>query len=108
MYVLLTDDGSGQVYIGQAIHLRKRLFQHRSKPKLTWRRAVIIKRDTSHGFNSAEIGYLEGRLSAEIGAIPGVEVIEGLKSHDATLPPHHMLALDALLPGVFAALRSPG
>lgn len=108
VYVLLTDDGSGQVYVGQAVHLRKRLLQQRSKPKLQWRRAVAIKRDTSHGFNSAEIGYLEGRLAAEIGAIPGVKVIEGLKNLDTTLPSHHMLALDALLPGVFAALRLAG
>jgi hypothetical protein len=108
VYLLLTDDGSGQVYVGQGVHLRKRLFQHRCKPRLEWRRAVAVKRDTSHGFNSAEIGYLEGRLAAEIGAIPGVELIEGLKSHDTTLPSHHMLALDALLPGVFAALRLAG
>lgn len=108
VYVLLGDDGGGQVYVGQAVHLRKRLLQHRSKPKLEWRRAVVIQRDTSHGFNSAEIGYLEGRLAAEIGAIPGVLVIEGLKSLDTTLPSHHMLALDALLPGVFAALRLAG
>lgn len=108
VYVLVSDDGSGQVYIGQAINLRQRLLQHRAKPKLEWRRAVAMQRDTSHGFNSAEIGYLEGRLAAEIGAVPGVQVIEGLKSLDTTLPPHHMLALDALLPGVFAALRLAG
>lgn len=108
VYVLLSDDGSGDVYVGQAVHLRKRLLQHRSKPKLAWRRAAAVKRDTSHGFNSAEIGYLEGRLAAEIGAISGVTVIEGLRSHDTTLPAHHMLALDALLPGVFAALRVTG
>jgi Restriction Enzyme Adenine Methylase Associated len=108
VYVLLTDDGSRQVYVGQAVHLRKRLFQHRSKPKVEWRRAVAMKRDTTHGFNSAEIGYLEGRLAAEIGAIPGVHVIQGLKNLDTTLPSHHMLALDALLPGVFAALRLAG
>lgn len=108
VYVLLSDDGSGQVYVGQAVNVRKRLFQHRSKPKLPWRRAVGITRDTTHGFNSAEIGYLEGRLAAEIGAIPEVHVIEGQKNLDTTLPPHHMLALDALLPGVFAALRLAG
>lgn len=108
VYLLLTDDGSGQVYVGQAVHMRKRLFQHRAKPKLEWRRAVAIKRDTSHGFNSAEIGYLEGRLAAEIGAIPGVNLIQGLTSQDTTLPSHHMLALDALLPGVFGALRLAG
>ena len=108
VYVLLTDDGSGQAYVGQAVHLRKRLLQHRSKQKLDWRRAVAIKRDTSHGFNSAEIGYLEGRLASEIAAIPGVTVVEGLKNQDKTLPPHLMLSLDALLSSMLAALRLAG
>jgi hypothetical protein len=108
VYVLLTDDGSGQVYVGQAVNLRQRLQQHHAKPRLDWRRAVAIKRDTSHGFNSAEIGYLEGRLSSEIAAIPGVVVVEGLKSQDNTLPPHLMLSLDALLVSMLAALRLAG
>lgn len=108
VYVLRSDDGSGRVYVGQAVHLRSRLFQHRAKLKLDWRQAVVMKRDTSHGFNSAEIGYLEGRLAAELGAIPGVALVEGLRSHDTTLPSHHMLALDALLPGILAALRLTG
>lgn len=108
VYVLLTGDGSGQVYIGQAVSLRQRLQQHAGKPRLGWQRAVAIKRDTSHGFNSAEIGYLEGRLSSEIAAIPGVVVVEGLKSQDNTLPPHLMLSLDALLVSMMAALRLAG
>lgn len=108
VYVLRSDDGSGRVYVGQAVRLRDRLLQHRSKPRFDWRQAVAIKRDTSHGFNSAEIGYLEGRLAAEIGAIPGVVLVEGLKSQDMTLPSHHMLALDALMPGILAALRLTG
>lgn len=108
VYVLLTDDGSCQVYVGKAVDLRKRLTQHRSNEKLGWTRAVVIKRDTTYGFNSAEIGYLEGRLAAEIGAVPGVTVVEGLRSQDTTLPPHDMLTLDALLPGIWAALRVAG
>ncbi|MCA1570252.1 MAG: excinuclease ABC subunit C [Chloroflexi bacterium] len=108
VYVLRSDDGSGRIYAGQAVHLRNRLLQHRAKLKLDWHQAVVIKRDTSHGFNSAEIGYLEGRLAAELGAIPGITLVEGLRSHDTTLPPHHMLALDALLPGILAALRLTG
>jgi hypothetical protein len=108
VYVLRSNDGSGRVYVGQAVHLRNRLFQHRAKLKLDWQQAIAIKRDTSHGFNSAEIGYLEGRLAAEIAAIPKVVLIQGLRSHDTTLPSHHMLALDALLPGILAALRLTG
>lgn len=108
VYVLLTDDGSGQVYVGQAVRLRGRLQQHRSSPKLPWRRAVLIKRDTSHGFNSAEIGYLEGRLSAELGASAGMSVVKGKVDQDATLPPHMLLSLDAMLPSMVAAVRLGG
>jgi len=108
IYVLLTDDGSHRLYVGQAVDLRKRLLQHRSRPKLPWVRAVAIKRDTSHGFNSAEIGYLEGRVAAEVAAIPGVTVIEGKRDQDTTLPPHMLLSLDELLSSLLAALRLAG
>lgn len=108
IYVLLTDDGSRRLYVGQAVDLRKRLLQHRSKPRLAWTRAVVIKRDTSHGFNSAEIGYLEGRVAAEAAAIPGVTVVEGKRDQDTTLPPHMLLSLDDLLDSILAALRLAG
>ena len=108
VYVLLTSDGSGKVYVGKAVKLRQRLHEHRSEPKLPWERAVIVKRDTSHGFNSAEIGYLEGRLSAELGAVDGLTVVKGKTDHDGTLPPHMLLSLDALLPSVVAAIRLAG
>jgi predicted GIY-YIG superfamily endonuclease len=106
--VLLADDGSHQLYIGQAVSLRKRLLQHRQKPVLDWARAVVIKRDTSHGFNSAEIGYLEGRVAAEVKAIPGLQVIQGKHDQDMTLPPHMQLSLDELLFSILAALRLAG
>ena len=108
IYVLLTDDGSRRVYVGQAVALRQRLLQHRSKERLPWTRAVAIKRDTSHGFNSAEIGYLEGRVAAEVAAIPGVTVVEGKRDQDTTLPPHMLLSLDDLLSSVLAGLRLAG
>jgi hypothetical protein len=107
-YVRFTDDGSRQVYVGQAVNLRKRLLQDRRAPKLDWVQAVAIKRHTTHGFNSAEIEYLEGRLAVEIGAIAGITVVEGLRSQDAALPPHHMLALDEFLGSVLAAQRLGG
>ena len=108
IYVLLTDDGSHTVYVGKANRMRGRLFQHRSSPKLAWSRAVVIKRDTSHGFNSAEIGYLEGRVAEEIGAISGVTVIEGKRDQDNTLPSHMLISLDELLESIMAALRLAG
>jgi len=110
IYVLLTDDGSGQLYVGKSTDLRGRLRAHRSRQAQVpdWSRAVVIQRDTSHGFNSAEIGYLEGRVSSELNAIPGLAVAKGKADGDSTLPPHMMVALDALLPSVLAAMRLAG
>lgn len=108
VYVLLTNDGTGAVYVGKATGLRDRLMQHRRTPKLPWIRALLIKRDTSHGFNSAEIGYLEGRLSAELDAVDHLTVTKGKTDQDATLPAHMRLSLDALLTSMVAAVRLAG
>ena len=105
IYVLLTAGAAPDAYVGKAVELRGRLLQHRSRPRLDWQRAIAVKRDTSHGFNSAEIGYLEGRVASELRAVPGITVIEGQQTQDETLPPHLLLALDELVPSVLAALR---
>jgi RAMA domain-containing protein len=108
VYVLLTDDEHGTAYVGKATGLRDRLLQHRRTPKIPWRRALLIKRDTSHGFNSAEIGYLEGRLSAELDAVDRLSVSKGKTDQDATLPVHMQISLDALLTSMMAAVRLAG
>lgn len=108
IYVLLGRGEPLETYVGKAVDLRSRLFQHRSKPKLNWNRALVVKRDTSHGFNSAEIGYLEGRVASELRAVPGLVIIEGQRTQDETLPPHLLLAFDELVPSVLAALRLIG
>jgi hypothetical protein len=105
IYVLLGGGIPPETYVGKAVELRGRLFQHRSKPKLDWIRAITIKRDVSHGFNSAEIGYLEGRVASELRAIPGLNVVEGLQNQDETLPPHLLLTLDEFVPSILSGLR---
>jgi hypothetical protein len=54
------------------------------------------------------VGYLEGRLSAELDAIPGITVVKGKVDGDATLPPHMQMSLDALLSSILAAVRLAG
>lgn len=108
VYVLITSDGSNQVYVGQARRLRSRLLQHNVKEKLPWRRAVAVKRDTTDGFNTAEIGYLEGRVSAEINALEKITVVEGQTSGDETLPKHMMISLDSFVKSILGALRLAG
>lgn len=107
IYVLITDDGSHGVYVGKSNDLRSRVMQHKTNNVHvpTWARAMLVKRDTSNGFSSAEVGYLEGRLSAELDAISGITVVKGKTNGDATLPPHMQASLDALLSSILAAVR---
>ncbi len=108
VYVLMTTDGSGIVYVGKSVKLRSRISTHNSDPQIAWKRALVCKRDTSHGFTSADIGYLEGRLAAELAAIPGITVHRGKEDRDDTLPRHMELSLDELLGSILSAVRLAG
>jgi len=108
VYVLMTTDGSGVVYVGKSVDLRARVLNHDHNPRIDWQRALLCKRDTSHGFTSADIGYLEGRLASELGAIAGITVEQGKEDRDRTLPPHMELSLDELLSSILAAVRLAG
>lgn len=110
VYVLIADDGSRNVYVGKSTALRSRLAQHRAKNAQVseWARAILVKRDTTNGFTSADVGYLEGRLAAELDEIPGITVVKGKVDGDATLPSHMQMSLDALLSSILAAVRLSG
>ncbi|WP_434922713.1 GIY-YIG nuclease family protein [Glutamicibacter sp. PAEs-4] len=108
VYILMTSDGSNRVYVGQARRLRTRLQKHNSNEKLPWRRALAVKRDTTAGFNTAETGYLEGRIAAELNALHQITVVEGQTSGDETLPKHMMISLDAFVKSILGALRLAG
>jgi hypothetical protein len=107
---LLTDDGSNSVYVGKSTDLRSRVMQHKQANAHVpgWSRAVLVKRDTSNGFTSADVGYLEGRLSAELDAISGITVVKGKTDGDATLPAHMQMSLDSLLSSILASVRLAG
>lgn len=110
VYMLLSDDGTHEIYIGKSTNLRSRLQHHKQKNSQVpgWSRAVLVKRDTTHGFTSADIGYLEGRLSAQLDVVPGITVVKGKTDGDATLPRHMQMSLDALIPSILAAARLAG
>lgn len=104
IYLLLCDDGTHNVYVGKSTNLRSRVHQHKQKNAQVpaWARAVLVKRDTSHGFTSADVGYLEGRVSAQLDVIPGISVVKGKVDGDATLPRHMQMSFGravALDPG---------
>lgn len=111
VYVLMgkiAHQGPTPIYVGKANALRARLLQHRSSPPIDWWRAVAIARDTTDGFNSAQIGYLEGRLANQLRSAARLEVAEGQKNIDKTLPDHQLISLDAFIPTILAALRISG
>lgn len=111
VYVLLgrrAPEQATDVYVGMATDLRKRLNAHRRKPRFPWWRAVAVVRDTTTGFDSAQIGYLEGRLAQELRALPGVNVREGMSTMDVTLPTFARSPLDEFVGTVLEALRVAG
>jgi hypothetical protein len=111
VYVLLGSlgvEGPTQVYVGKAKKVRDRLSTHRQKPKIPWWRAIAVIRDTSDGFNSAEIGYLEGRIASELKACPALDLKADRYDLDETLPTPVLVQLDSFVPTVLAGLRIAG
>lgn len=88
VYVLMAPLGSGrtQVYVGKAKELRGRLNTHRNNPPIDWWRAVAVARDTTDGFNTAETGYLEGRLASELSDLPYIDRKADRNDIDTSLP----------------------
>jgi len=110
VYVLLDlpePDGTWWCYIGQATALRTRLLQHLAK-KEHWRRALLIQRDTTFGYNSAQIGWLEGRLYDLLAAAGDAHLHNGNRPSDETLPAHERLALEAGVAPISRVLRLIG
>lgn len=83
-----------------------RLRQHpREEP---WFTRAVVARDMRQGWNSAEAGFLEGRLHDLCIRSGGVEHVNR-RDHNATLQDHEEELLDRLyLPGIIAALRLAG
>ncbi|MBX3312592.1 MAG: excinuclease ABC subunit C [Microbacteriaceae bacterium] len=108
IYTLLSEGTTPEIYIGKSIKLRGRLLEHKRNPKIKWTRAMIVKRGTINGFNSAQIGYLEGRLAAELRNTSNITVSEGRADIDETLPKSFLISLDELVPTLVRALRLAG
>ena len=79
-------DGHWGCYVGKApAGLRSRLQSH-LKHKDHWRRAVLVRRDTTHGVHSAHVGWLEGRLYEFLDAAEFAQLHNGNRASDETLP----------------------
>lgn len=110
VYLLLDlpePDGTWGCYAGKAGELRTRLLTHVAK-KEHWRRALLIQRDTTFGFNSAQVGFLEGRLYDLLDAAGDAKLHNANRPSDETLPAHERLVLEASVAPIRRVLRLIG
>ncbi|WP_206509837.1 hypothetical protein [Rhodococcus sp. KRD197] len=111
-YVLLDPvdaDGKWGCYVGMAAPggIRTRLMSH-LKSKDHWRRALLIQRDTTHSFNSAQVAWLEGRLYDLLNAAENAQLSNGVRPSDETLPAFDRATLEACVLPVSRVLRLLG
>lgn len=110
-YILLDlpdPDGRWGCYVGKAPGgIRSRLMSH-LKTKDHWRRALLIQRDTTHGFNSAQVGWLEGRLYDLLDAAEDARLHNGNRPSDETLPSFERAMLEACVLPISRILRLIG
>lgn len=109
----LSPDGEGESSLirarpGRATDLLQRQRQHAADPEMKWASRALLARDTRQGFNSAQAGYLEGRLHKLCRESARVEHI-GRLDRDDTLQEHERAELDRLyLPHIGAVLELVG
>lgn len=113
VYILINPvdtDGSFGAYVGKASQgLRGRLKEHASRRgKETWQRAVLVQRDTTNGWHSAHVGWLEGWLYALLESGSGPQLSNGNRPQDETVPPHDRAALENAVEPIAALLRLLG
>ena len=112
VYFLLgpsTDDSDQfQAYVGEVgkstLVLR---MKHHVTTKDWWNRALLIT-SRSNDFNSAEIGWLEGRLFDVLHNAVACRLRNSNRPGDDSLPPHQRDLLEKYVPPIMAALRACG
>jgi hypothetical protein len=111
VYLLLgipDNEARWSVYVGKApAGVRSRVLQH-AKSKTSWVRGILVRRDTTFGFNSAQIGWLEGRLFDLFSAAAGAVLDNTVRPSDETLPPYDRQVLEAVVLPVTRLLRLLG
>ena len=111
LYILVDrcdSDGGWGVYVGKApAGIRDRIKSH-LRTKDTWYRALLVRRDTTHGFNSAQIGWLEGRLYDLLKASDGARLSNKVRPGDETLAPYDRQALEMVLVSIQRLMRLLG
>jgi hypothetical protein len=94
--------------VGEAAQgLRKRIGQH-VQGKEGWHRALLIARDTKYGFNSAQVGWLEGRLWKSALAAEAVRPTNKTQPKDETLPDYERAVLETVIVPIQRVMRLLG
>ncbi|MEJ7764699.1 MAG: hypothetical protein WKF86_04320 [Acidimicrobiales bacterium] len=113
VYILLgpvASDGTYEAYVGKAAlqGLRSRLKGPDHKNKDHWTRTLLVARDASEAFHSAEVGWLEGRLWDLLKNAPAAKLINKPQPKDETLHPSERTFLEACVGPVAGLLRVLG
>ena len=101
------DNGDFQCYVGKASRLRDRVNQHRSG-KTGWERALLVASNQVGGFDSAEIGWLEGQIHSQIGNSLRGSVANLQEPGDDTVPEYNKGRLFSVIEGVVQVMRMFG
>lgn len=111
LYILVDRcDGEGNwgVYVGKAPSGIKARVSNHLRTKDSWYRALLVQRDTTHGFNSAQIGWLEGRLYDLLKAAERARLSNKVRPGDETLAPYDRQALEMVLVSIGRLMRLLG
>lgn len=113
VYILLDPpgaDGTYGAYVGKAPSgVRGRLREHASRRgRESWTRAITVVRDTTHGWHSGQVGWLEGRLYALLEGAAAATLNNGNRPQDETVPPYDRAALETAVEPIAALMRLLG
>lgn len=102
-------DGLFEIYVGKASTggLRSRMLSHKNV-KPGWNRALLITRDTTYGYNSAHVGWLEGRLWSLVKAAARSKVVNGNQPGAENLPAFDRATLELAIGPIRQVMRLLG
>ena len=111
VYVLLyrhRKPNAWDAYVGKATALRSRVLYHANdKDRGPWYRVLLIRRDTTHGFNSAQIAWLESRLHRKLTSSVEASLRNKQEPGDENLPTDEHW-LENVAPAVLRVLQMLG
>jgi hypothetical protein len=102
-------DGLFDIYVGKASTggLRSRMLNHKNV-KPGWIRSFLITRDTTLGYNSADVGWLEGRLWSLVKAAARARVVNGNQPGLENLPNYERATLELAIGPIRQVMRLLG